>query len=144
MFDLAVASTTIKAIAGVARDAGNIQLYNEIIALQGTLLELIAQNAALIEANANIRIELADLRTKQREREQMQFESNVYWRVADAAPREGPFCPKCLDGNHKSVRLMERNDDHCWRCNVCDTAIVKPGPSPYALQQRREYDPFVD
>lgn len=130
--DLSATIATIKAIAGVAKAANNIQLYNDIIALQGNVLEQINENATLVAENAELRQQLTELRERQRTRSAMRFEQNVYWQAMDGASRVGPFCPKCLDGGEKAVRMTDRVDDHWWRCPVCDVTVEKPGLDPRA------------
>jgi hypothetical protein len=49
--DLSVTFATIKAIAGVAKEAGKIELYNDTINLQQTIMEAIAHNTELLQAN---------------------------------------------------------------------------------------------
>lgn len=140
VLDIATTSATIKAIASVAKGAGNIQLYNDIITLQGTILEQQAAAVALLEENATLRRELAELRERQRRRSEMRFEDNVYWRGDSGQKREGPFCPKCLDGSEKDVPLADRRDDHWWRCAVCASIFEKPGPAQ-GHNAVEDYDP---
>jgi len=142
MIEIATTVATIRAIAGVAKAAGKIDLYSEILDLQGTLFELSAQNAALLQENLEIRREFAELKQKVQDREQMTAESNVYWRTANDGRRDGPFCPTCLDGSEKAVRLIERTDDHWWRCPVCDKIVQKPGRDPDSRPARTDYDLF--
>lgn len=59
--------------------------------------------ANLAEENARLRQELMDLREKTRARQEMEFRDNVYWRLSEDARKEGPFCPKCLDGDGNLV-----------------------------------------
>jgi len=82
--------------------------------------------AKLAEENAHLRQELLEFREQKKVRQNMEFVESVYWRANDGK-REGPFCPKCLDGNERSSRMADRHDDHCWRCAVCGYAIQKPG-----------------
>jgi len=103
--DLGLTIATIKAIAGVAKAAGKIDLYNDIIGLQQTILELIADNTKSVEDNARLtrevvalRDKVASLETTLATREEMVFRSEAYWHVRVGRPDEGPFCPKCYDG----------------------------------------------
>ena len=140
MFDITVAAATIKAIAAVAKGAGNIQLYNDIITLQGAILEQQSAAVALHEENAALRRELHDFKEQQRLQAELSFEQNVYWRGASGTPRDGPYCPKCLGTSVRAVRMADRADDHWWRCSVCDTSVAKPGPDPQQFA-RSDYHP---
>ena len=151
MVDISSTVATIKAIAGVVKDAGKIDAYSEVINLQQTLLELIGQNTQAAEENSRLTRELVSARDKVAsleaqisQRTEMVFEQNVYWRMASGSTKEGPFCPRCLDGSGTAARLIDRSDDHWWRCAVCDSSIEKPGPDP-ARRGRvlHDWDPFT-
>lgn len=79
------------------------------------------------EENAKLRQELTDLRGQAQTRHEMRYENNVYWRGTGAGQPEGPFCPKCLDGNNKAARMSDYSDFHAWICPVCNCTIQKPG-----------------
>lgn len=97
--------------------------------------------AKLAEENAKLRQELLDLREQAKTRREMYYENNVYWRqTADGKP-DGPFCPKCLDGNHKAARMSDYSDWHTWTCPVCECSIQKPG-GRREIRVETDYDPF--
>jgi hypothetical protein len=111
-------------------------------------LEVLGDNTRKVEENARLTHEVVGLRdrvaTLEREKEQraqMVFDKNVYWREG-GTNRDGPYCPKCLDGNDKASRLADRSDDHWWRCPVCGLSIEKPGPAPFRGNVQSDYDPF--
>ena len=93
------------------------------------LADVQVECAKLAEENARLRQELIDLRERERIREEMQYADNVYWRPSGKGKREGPFCPKCFDGENKTARMSEHLEDSYWRCPVCNYAILKPGES---------------
>jgi len=99
--------------------------------LKHRLADVQMECAKLAEENARLRQELIELREHAQTRQEMQYQDNVYWRQSGQGTREGPFCPKCLDGEGKAARMSDRADDHCWRCPVCRYAIMKPGRDPY-------------
>src|SRR5687767_8479250 len=108
MVDLGTTVTTIKAIAGVAKDAGKIDLYNDIINLQQTILELIADNTKSVETNArltrevlSLREQLASAQAQLETRDALVFRNEAYWRPQEGEPDEGPFCARCYDGEGK-------------------------------------------
>ena|ERR1700686_1567589 len=64
MVDIGTTIATIKAIAGVVKDAGKIDLYSEVIDLQQTILELIDASAKAVEQNSRLTRELVAQREK--------------------------------------------------------------------------------
>jgi hypothetical protein len=124
----------IKDAIGVADQLCNSDLRQKLADVQ-------MEGAKLAEENARLRQELIDLREQLQTRQEMQFHDNVYWRGrADA--EEGPFCPKCLDGDCKAARMEDRPDDLFWRCPVCRTNIQKPGRHSRLTGASRTKKPF--
>jgi hypothetical protein len=74
MVDINTTIATLKAIAGGAKDAGRIDLYQDVINLQTTLLEVLGDNTRKVEENARLTHEVVGLRdrvvTLEREKEQ--------------------------------------------------------------------------
>lgn len=126
--DLGVTVATIKAIAGVAKAAGRIDLYNDIIGLQQAVLELIADNTTAIQENAKLarrNVELLErvgsLEKELATRAAVVFRNEAYWQSREDQPADGPFCPKCYDGQGKLSRMTYRNNGFtcCVVCNHC-------------------------
>jgi ribosomal protein L37AE/L43A len=109
--------------------------------LKHRLADVQLEYAKLAEENVRLRQELLDLREHAQTRQEMHYQDNVYWRRSGQDKVEGPFCPKCLDGQDKPARMSERSGDSFWRCPVCNTAIRKPGAEPVRLSEP-SYDPF--
>jgi ribosomal protein L22 len=76
----------------VADQLRNLELKQKLIDIQ---LEFSKEE----EEKVAIRRELRALREQVRQRLIMQFKENVYWRDIGEGKIEGPFCPKCLDGD---------------------------------------------
>lgn len=74
-------------------------------------------------------------------REEMHYQYNVYWRQSGPGAPEGPFCPKCRDGEGKTARMSDRPHDDFWRCPVCDYTIEKPGRGPRQIRVETDFDP---
>lgn len=96
--------------------------------LKHKLADVQVECAKLAEENARLRQELIDLRQRVQTRQEMHHQHDVYWRQS-GEKREGPFCPKCLDGEGKAARMSDRSDDDYWRCPVCAYLIEKPNRS---------------
>ena len=98
--------------------------------LRQKLADVQVECAKLAEENARLRQELIEARGQVKARQDMEYRDNVYWRQLMDSKFEGPYCPKCLDGEHKPARMADRPDDRFWRCSVCNCAIEKPGRDP--------------
>jgi len=98
--------------------------------LKQKLADVQVECAKLAADNASLRQENLEFREQLQTRQDMEFRQNVYWRRLAPGKFEGPYCPKCLDGERKTARMGDRPDDHYWRCPVCGTFIQKPGEDP--------------
>jgi hypothetical protein len=96
----------------------------------------------LAEENARLRQELVALREWINVRTKMKHRDNAYWKETGPNQEEGPFCPKCLDGNDRPVRMAEESDDPWWRCPVCAYVIKRPGWH-IPRNAEAEFDPFA-
>jgi hypothetical protein len=124
----------IKDVVTVADRLRDAELKQRLAAVQ-------VECAKLAEDNAAMRQELMELRQQVQIRQEMKWRENVYWRELDGGKNEGPFCPKCLDGDGKVARMADRSDDTFWRCAVCHSAVRKPGDR---RTHRTEFDPLGD
>ena len=113
--------------------------------LKQKMADVQVECAKLAEENAHLRQELIGLREQAQTRQDMQYRDNVYWRQFPDGKQEGPFCPKCLDGDSKAARMSNRPGDSCWRCPVCNYFIQKQGPdsSAYETEVVTDFDPFA-
>ena len=137
MIDVSGAIAATKVIAGVVKDAGRIDLTQQVIDLQSTLLELVAKNGDLVGQVAELQATVRQLRNELEQEEAFAFDHECYWRVANQPP-DGPFCSRCLDVDRKAVRMHKRgNGDFAW-CPQCERSVRwVPGPlSPTAPRVR--------
>lgn len=93
--------------------------------LKQKLASLQVECAKLAEDNAQLRQELLETREQANLREKMIYRDNAYW-AEGSGDVQGPFCPKCLDGDRRAARMTVRSDDHCWRCPTCGCIVEKP------------------
>ncbi len=112
--------------------------------LKQKLADVQVECAKLAEDNALLRQDLIEIREKLQAREDMEYRNNVYWRRLSDGKFEGPYCPKCLDGERKVARMADRSDDNFWRCAVCDYLIEKSGSVHFArsIRANTDFDPF--
>jgi beta propeller repeat protein len=64
--------------------------------------------AKLSEENAQLRLEVHELREQIRTRQTMEFRDDVYWRNEDGQ-LIGPICPKCFDGAHSHPAIYQNS-----------------------------------
>src|SRR3989344_1566211 len=93
--------------------AGKIELYPQILETQEKLIEMQKKIVDLESENKRLREELEI-------KGQLVSERNVYW-IEKNGVRDGPFCTRCWDDEHKPIRLhkSEVSDRvHCPKCNT--------------------------
>ncbi len=92
--------------------------------------------AELIDALANVKMQVADVRILLLEKDEeirklqdemkvkgnMVFESPHYW-LDNGEEKEGPFCQACYDNMNKLVRLQCYKSG-LWNCRVCGSNFV--------------------
>jgi hypothetical protein len=122
MVDIASALISIKTIAGIAKDAGKIEITQHVISLQQTMMALQGEGAELAEQNRDLKTKIRELLDQLRMGDEFYFERNAYWRGEDAE-REGPFCSRCLDADGKAVRLTQNAPGHGY-CHNCKSGVL--------------------
>lgn len=98
--DISATVATLRAIAGVAKDANKIDVLSQVIELQTQILEIQEEIRCLREENAALRAQ-ADVRG------QVRFAEGLYWMGPDQSESSGPFCPRCYDIEGRLVRLAD-------------------------------------
>ena len=98
---------------------------------QGATMELQERIMELREAVLNVKEELLKLREENselkravEEEHRLVFREGVYWLQDedDENDLDGPFCQKCRDSDHKTVRLQKLHPGAGWRwrCFACN------------------------
>jgi hypothetical protein len=95
--------------------------------LRKRLAEAEAAHTRLTEENAKLRDELANLQKQIQTKPEMHYQDNVYWRRIIENRTEGPFCPKCFDGNRKTIQMTDYSNWNAWICPACQCIVRKPG-----------------
>lgn len=116
----------VKDLARLAQASDNIQIVKETLALQGELADALQRMRKLQE-------EVDQLKAKLRLREEMVWDEKMgaYFRAGASDTKEGPFCPKCLDGEVKVIRMAKWDGD--YRCTVCRHLLGIGGSPGVAL-----------
>lgn len=84
-----------KEIADIVKKLGDIELYRKIVELEGEIIEL-------TRTNHTLELRVQELSSKLRFAEQLTFKEPFYYAEGDPVP----FCPKCWEGDHKTIHLV--------------------------------------
>lgn len=148
-------------IASISTALGSIKTATEIakliknsdISLQDAELKL--KLADLISSLADAKIEIAEIQTelisKQEKiselesqlklKEQVSWDEPYYW-LGPASDKNGPYCQKCFDGDHKLIRLQGNREGY-WECKVCKSSYTDSSYDSGAFVQVTS-DPWGD
>lgn len=122
--DLAMVSGTVKALAGIVKEAGRMDLYQRVLDLQQVVLEAVTQNTQLASENNELSRRVRDLEAEVatlRKGPDLSFDGQVYWSGEAGEPSNGPYCPKCKDGKDRRSRMIDKTGYTC--CPVCDYCV---------------------
>jgi len=109
----------VKSIAKIARQIDNIELYQQILDLQGQIMEL-------VEENSKLKGEIASLKEKLSVKEKIIFHDDSYWLPKNDGTEDGPFCSNCWDTRAQLVRMLFCGDPKYSECPNCQNPIEIP------------------
>ena len=131
--DIVAMTQTIKLVAGVAKEAGKIELYQQVIDLQQGMIDAVAENTSLASENAALARQVRELtdqveglRRQLSRREEMAFRDDMYYTMVGGDRKDGPFCPRCLDDDMKAMRMTDRGNGFIC-CVKCTYSVRTPG-----------------
>ncbi|RPF50302.1 hypothetical protein [Aquisalibacillus elongatus] len=107
-----------KDVAKVAKEAGNINLYSQILEIQEKALEL--QNE-----NAELKKQIEELKDNSDIAKQLITQDNVYY-LENVEGNDGPFCTGCWDNSSKLIRLHVNERDNArslTNCTKCEKSV---------------------
>lgn len=112
----------LKDAAKLAQRADNVELMRKLLDAQAESLADRERIRTLTEENS-------ELNARLRLQGEMRWngEYHAYYRYVQNAEPDGPFCPRCWDGDGKPVRLAEWSASPWWKCVVCPMTIQRPG-----------------
>ena len=111
-------------IIDTAKDIYELVKKGATIDLQQRLMQLREEALALQEDNIQLRQKVQMLEEQLRQRNEPEFDGEIYWFPKDGGKKDGPFCQKCFDAEQKLIRLQSgKGEDWSfdWRCSVCGT-----------------------
>ena len=115
-------------LAKLAQKIGNIEVYNQVIALQAQVMELMGEN---MKAKDDLRAageEIRKLRDDSELSRNLAYDGERYWLTKDSR-KEGPFCGVCWDVDRKLVRMRTFEMQGGGRGYVCDHCRQRTRPS---------------
>ena len=124
-----------KGMFGTAIDlmkkGSQMEAQAQIQKLQEQYLDLHAENLELKQ-------ELLEIKGVLQEQTQMVFDEPFFY-IEDAGERDGPYCPKCWQGQNKKCRVVKTPESYSGthKCQVCDVCFGKGRPMPEV-----RFDPF--
>jgi len=99
-----------KEIGSYLQKAGNIDLYNKLIAIQEKDLEI-------MNTNKELRKKVDKLEEDLKIKGQLKFENDVYW-LEENEKIDGPYCPHCWDAEKLLMRLVTKDVyKKCLKCS---------------------------
>lgn len=110
-----------KDAARVAKEAGNIDLYSQILEIQEKALELQIENQELKETIKN-------MNENNVIKEKLIVKPNRYFIQTEDMDEDGPFCTACWDNNEKLIRLhsvTQSYDSTFYECPVCKKSFTE-------------------
>jgi len=102
----------LKSVGKVLQEAGKIEQYRQILDALQKLLEMQKKIEELETENKKLKEEFEV-------KETLIPEGNVYW-VSNGENKNGPYCTRCWDVDHKLVRLHAGMVSGRLYCPNCD------------------------
>ena len=108
----------VKEVAKLVKDLGNIELYRQILDLQGEIMEL-------TQANRELQTQITRLEDTLSAVGKMTFRSPFYYSSGD----DVPHCPRCWEVDRKAVHLPPACPTMAgpiYTCPQCEREIIHP------------------
>jgi len=112
----------IQKIGKVLQKAGQIGLYEKLLAIQEKALDIQQQNALLQK-------EIVELKEELKIKGSLIFRENAYYLINEQANKtDGPYCSKCYDDEKKLIHLSPLQNTNYLKCPKCNSSTyVRPG-----------------
>lgn len=132
---LKVALASVEKLRELAKKRKDGEIISAITEIQTQFLDLQSEYSRLLTEHEDLKGRHRSLEESIRaKREDFDWRSNVYWKRAGG---EGPFCPSCLDGSLKQVRMSVHQATGLWLCPVCKHQEDDAGTGPLRAAMTR-------
>jgi len=108
----------VKEVAKLVKDLGNMELYRQILDLQGEIMEL-------TQENREMQNRVHELEKTLNQVKQMKFQPPFYYIEGDPVPH----CPRCWEVDRRAVHFLEPVKVMAgtrYDCPQCKTMIIHP------------------
>ena len=108
----------VKEVAKLVKDLGNMELYQQILDLQGEIMDL-------TQVNREFQKQVQELQEKLTQVGQMTFRSPFYFQNGD----DVPYCPRCWEADKRAIHYPEpfrAVAGPIYTCPQCKHDIVHP------------------
>jgi hypothetical protein len=108
----------VKEVAKLVRELGNMELYRQILDLQGEIMEL-------TQANRELQTKVRELEETLNQVGQMEFRTPFYYAEGD----DIPHCPRCWEVDKKAVHYPDPFRSAAgpvYTCPQCKHDIIHP------------------
>jgi hypothetical protein len=105
-----------KAVAAVAKAIGNIDLYKQIVELEGEIIDLTHEKRQL-------EYKVGELQALLAIQQKMTFEAPFWWQAGD----ETPFCASCWENKRQAIHVVlqfSNSSGTRWDCSTCKTVFM--------------------
>ena len=108
----------VKQVAKLVKDIGNMEIYRQILDLQGEIMEL-------TQTNRELQTKLTELENTLTQVGKMEFISPFYYADGD----DVPHCPRCWEVNRRAVHFpppANATGGPLYDCPECKCSIYHP------------------
>ena len=112
----------IKGLYRIFSEIGKLDEYKQILELQ--------------KENEMLKKENKELQKKLEFQDDVEYKNNAYWKKSDG---DGPYCPRCWDGDKKLMRMTTKVGGNFATCPKCKTKVNFMGKKPKIINSGGGY-----
>ncbi len=105
------------------KELGKIEMLDQVLDLQGTLLEIQQRQSELMAELDRMKEENRTLKAELLSVGELEFNGRVYMRHTPGRVGAELFCQVCFDKDRKLIRVQTTEDGQYWRCLACQTTV---------------------
>ena len=116
MVGYADAKAIAKDVSSVLKKAGEVETQKKFLELEEDRIELRRENLELKE-------QVKALEEKLQTKQNASYLEGAYWVLRDNGSKDGPFCQRCFEVDHRLVHLQDMRRESVnmdrWDCIAC-------------------------
>lgn len=98
--------TLLKALKDKIHAGGKAEVIGDLLEVQASMMDVLQKQQSLIDENAPLRQELAQLKSLFDQREHVEIHYDLYWIRQQDESLDGPFSPVLWDTKQQLVRMV--------------------------------------